>query len=300
MVETIRFRIEAGEAGQRLDKLLVRHVPGLGRREAAELFSAGKVRVGGRPVKKAVLAREGDELTVEREALLDSEAAPALVVRIETAHYVVVSKPAGQPSVPRRGGEPRSLAAALLRRYPELDGIGYRPGEPGLVHRLDTQTSGLLLAARSDFGFRTLTGALKAGAIDKRYLAIVEQHGLTDSGSIDLPLAPARRGSRRVVADPEQEHAGSATHFRVLERRGVWALLEISVSRAYRHQVRVHLASLGHPIAGDTLYGGPAAPELGARHALHGSRLAWPGTSTLAGFEVDEPMPDDMRRLLST
>lgn len=301
MVDAIRFRIEAGESGERLDKVLVRRVPGLGRREAAQLFAGGKVRIGGRPVRKSALARAGDELTVERD---DPALAPAgaseLAVRFETEHYLIVSKPAGQPSVPRRGGEPGSLAASLLARYPELRGLGQRASEAGLVHRLDTHTSGLLIAARSGLGFRELRAALKSGTLDKRYLAIVLGHGLADSGRIELPLAPARRGSPRVVAaGPAQAGAVRTTEFRVIERRGRWALLEVRAARAYRHQVRVHLAALGHPIAGDALYGGPAAIELGGRHALHASRLAWSGSSSLAGFSVDEPMPDDMRELLS-
>lgn len=305
-MRTLTFTVSTGEAGQRLDKLVVARSE-LGRRRVAELFARGRVLVGGRRLPKGELAREGDEVVVTFE--VDDRPAPEpearLTVRLETPHLVVVAKPAGQPSAPLRG-EAGTLAGALLGHYPEMAGVGHSPREPGLLHRLDTQTSGLVVAARSADTFDRLHAALQQGAMTKRYLAIVGAEGLGEGGTIDAPIAPDRKNPRRVlVADAQAQRTGknrarpAVTRWKLLKRAGSFALLEVTVSRALRHQIRAHLASIGHPIAGDAIYGGPPAPELGERHALHASYIAWAGDETIAGFALEEPMPGDMASLMA-
>lgn len=300
------FTVPPEQAGQRLDKLVVSRTE-LGRRRVSELFSEGLVTVDGRRVTKGEPARAGAEIAVSLE--LDDrprpEADAPLAVRLETSHLVIVSKPAGQPSAPLRG-ESGTLAGALLGHYPEMVDVGHSPREPGIVHRLDTFTSGLLLAARSRDAFERLHHALQQGTLTKRYLAIVsDDPELEDGGVIDAAIAPDRKNPRRVlVGDAATLRSGknrarpATTRWRVVRRAGGWALLELVVAKALRHQIRAHLASIGRPIAGDRVYGGPPHPGLGERHALHASYVAWAGDDTIERFAVEEPLPEDMGSLI--
>lgn len=305
-MRTLTFTVVESEAGQRLDKLVVSHTE-LGRRRVSELFARGHVIVAGRRVPKGELARAGDEIVVS----LDAEDRPApepearLVVRLETPHLVIAAKPAGQASAPLRG-EPGTLAGALLGHYPEMLGVGHGPREPGLLHRLDTETSGLVIAARSEDAFSRLHAALREGAMSKRYLAVVMAEGLADSGTIDASIAPDRKNPKRVlVSDAHAERTGknrarpAVTRFKVVRRAGDRALVEVTVSRALRHQIRAHLASVGHPILGDAVYGGPETASVAERHALHASYVAWAGDEIIAAFAVEEPLPADMASLMA-
>ena len=300
---TLSFDVEGGDAGQRLDKLVARHVKSGGRRKVAELFERGAVRVGGRVAKKGAVAQEGDAVTVRLAPAILPEPGAPLDVRLETKDVVIVDKLAGQPTVPARDGDTGTLASALLARYPEMAGVGYREREPGLLHRLDTQTSGLLVAARSATAFATLRKALSEGRIEKRYLAVVLAAGLPEHGVIEARLAPDPHDGRRVVVvDAARDGSDDApalrtTRFRTLRVSPPWALLEVEARHAYRHQVRVHLASIGHPIAGDALYGGPRAELPGERHALHASYVAWSGDDDVPAFAVDCPLPADLTAL---
>jgi 23S rRNA pseudouridine1911/1915/1917 synthase len=292
------FEVLAEDAGERLDKFLVRRCPELGRRAAAELIERGLVFVGGRRATKAQRLVMGDEVSAPPATALapPPEGSAALDVRLERSDLVVVEKPAGQASVPLAPGETGSLAGALIARYPEMLGIGYRAREPGLIHRLDTRTSGLMVAARSALTFEVLVAALRAHQLDKRYLAIVEGAHLPDELVIDLPLMPGGAG-RVIVAPPDARSSGAraaVSRLRTLERRGRFALVEVVASRAYRHQVRVHLAASGWPIAGDIEYGGAARPALAGRHALHASHVAWAGDERVPAFVVDSPLPADL------
>jgi 23S rRNA pseudouridine1911/1915/1917 synthase len=295
------FAVLAEDAGERLDKFLVRRCPELGRRAASELIERGLVRVGGRRAAKAQRLVAGDEVSAPPASVLapplELELGLALDVRLERSDLVVVEKPAGQASAPLVPGETGSLAGALLARYPEMISVGHRAREPGLIHRLDTRTSGLMVAARSAEVFEVLTRALSEHRLDKRYLAIVEGADLPDQLSIELPLMPGG-GGKVVVAAPGARQGGvkaCVSHFRTLERRGGLSLVEVEASRAYRHQVRVHLAASGWPIAGDLEYGGTPQPALAGRHALHASHVAWTGDGRVPAFAVDSPLPDDLR-----
>ena len=303
MTDFLRFRIEDGEAGERLDRLLVRHATGLGRRRAAELFASGAVRVDGRRATKGDLARAGS--TVEVELGEPDRAAPepeaALDVRLETEHLLVVHKPAGQPSVAVRGSDRGTLAGALVGHYPELSAIG-SPRESGLVHRLDTGTSGLLVVARTQTAYPRLREAIRVGALEKRYQALVESADLPGSGEIDRPLISDPRHAQKVSWEgPGVDRARFAvTRWQVVQRGTRWALVEAQASPAVRHQIRAHLASIDHPIAGDLLYGGPEVPALAGRHALHASYVAWTGDDVLRGFAVEDPLPAEFLALLET
>jgi 23S rRNA pseudouridine1911/1915/1917 synthase len=300
--EHARYVVGPEAAGERLDKFLARAVPGVGRKRARELCDGGCVRVNGRRERAATPLTPG--ATVELE--LDAEAPLAepgleLDVRLELDSVLVVHKPPGQPTATLRPAERGTLVNALVARYPELTLVGHRPREPGLIHRLDTETSGLVVVARSTDAFGTLTRALRAGRLVKQYLAVTAAVELPQEGSIDAALGPdpTRHGRVRVVPDSERAYAKAATtRYRVIEQNGGFLLLELEAARAFRHQIRAHLASLGAPLVGDSLYGGPEWPGAGTRHALHASHVAWAGDRTVPSFAVNAGLPEDMRRLL--
>lgn len=298
MTRALTLLVDAGAAGERLDKLLVARIPGLGRSGAAALFREGAVRVGRRRAAKGELAIAGTiiQVSLEDEGALEPEPDLPLRVVYEGARALIVEKPAGQPTAPLSAHERGTLAGALLGHYPELAGVGYRPREPGLVHRLDTETSGLVLVARDEAAFARLRAALTRGRLEKRYLAIVAGAPLPERGLIDAPIESDPRDPRRVRVGEGGERR--QTRYAVIRRGGPFMLLELEVSRAYRHQIRAHLAHLGHPIAGDARYGGPPVSELGARHALHASYIAWSGDDVVAGFRAASALPAELARLL--
>jgi 23S rRNA pseudouridine1911/1915/1917 synthase len=293
-----KHEVGAEAEGERLDRWLAQHVEGIGRRAATELCAERRVLVNGRAAPKAHRLAAGDVVSLldDPGASVIAEPEAPLDVRLERAELVVVNKPAGQATAPLRADERGSLAGALVARYPEMQGTGYRAREPGLLHRLDTHTSGLVLAARTAECFAVLSEALEAERLEKRYLALVEDRSLPESGSIELALAVYPRGSGRVVTLPEPREGARVrrSRFRTLERRGGLALVSVSVERAFRHQVRVHMASSGWPIVGDQMYGGRMAPALGERHALHASYVAWAGDARVPAFTVESELPEDL------
>ncbi|MBI5533007.1 MAG: RluA family pseudouridine synthase [Deltaproteobacteria bacterium] len=302
------FTIDATTQGVRLDKVVIEALGHkFGRARTRDLFAQRAVRADGHVVSKGDLGREGQLITVqlpddEGEGAV-AEPQAALDVRLETADFVVVCKPAGQPTAPLEPGEVGTLVGALLGHYPEMGSFGRSAREPGIVHRLDNGTSGLLVAARTKPAFEAALAALRAGEIHKRYLLVCRQEGLAASGVIDIPLAPHPKDTRRVLAcaherDQARNHPRPAsTSYKVVERIGDLALVEASAPKALRHQLRAHFAAIDHPIEGDGLYGGDT--ERIGRQALHAHHLSWKGSGSLAGFAVDADLPEDMRALLA-
>ncbi len=266
------------DAGERVDVVLARRVPSLSRARAKALLEEGGARVDGRAVKKSRLLELGDRLVVESlPPHADFYAAPdpdlRLIVLRVTDEYVVVDKASGVPSHPLQEGELGTVASALVARYPEMRDVGYSKREPGILHRLDTDTSGLMLAARSKAAFVRLRTALKAGEIEKRYLARVVGD-VAAPQQIDTRIAndPRDRSRVRVCTDPREikrlgaQPALTEVLTSTPAPRG--SLVEVRANHARRHQIRAHLASIGHPLLGDTLYGGPEL-EAPKHHLLH-------------------------------
>jgi len=291
-MRAVELEIGEEDAGERLDVVLSRRVPELSRARAKALIEAGSVRVSGRLVKKSYELAVGDRVVVQSlPGPVDFDAAPdpdlVLEVLLENEAYVVIDKPAGVPSHPLREGELGTLANALLARYPEMRGVGYSKREPGILHRLDTDTSGVMLAARSQESFDALRERLQAGEIEKRYLA--RCHGIVPAPVvIDVPIANDPRDRRKVRACSDlreiQRLRAQGARTEVLESSSAehGSLVELRANNARRHQIRVHLASIGHPLLGDTLYGGPRL-EAPNRHLLHAFSITVGSVCTSTG-----------------
>jgi len=255
------------------------------------------VRVNGQRVEKGTQVHPGDLVTVPRLVGVQPEPELALRVVYEAADLAVVEKPGGMPSHALDPREAGTAAAFVVARWPETRRVG-NPLAPGLAHRLDTGTSGLLVVARSPACFATLRGAFAQGRVDKQYLAIVAG---TPPARVTLrqALAHDRRDRRRMApAEPGTRSWPAETRIETLAVVGTAALVAATIRTGVTHQVRVHLAMLGHPVLGDALYGGPPAGLAPGRHALHASALtiAAPGRPLLS---VRSPLPADLAALLS-
>lgn len=293
---THTLAVPADKAGQRLD-LFVGEALGLSRARLKRLFEEGHVRVGGRPAKKGQLVAAGQSVTAEvedevREAVADT--ALPLAVLHEDAQLVFVDKPAGQPSHPLRPGETGTVANALVARYPECAQASADPREGGLCHRLDVETSGVLLAARTRPAWEALRAGFGGRNVDKRYWALVTGP-LADEGDIELPLRHHPRHPDRVepALDGEGDAREALSSFRVLSRAGEHALVEVRIATGVMHQVRAHLAAVGAPIVGDALYGGRADPEL-KRFFLHARALGVDHPVTRERLTVESPLPPEL------
>jgi 23S rRNA pseudouridine1911/1915/1917 synthase len=293
----LRLAVGPDEAGRRLDAV----VGGLdevgSRAEAQRLIEAGRVLVDGRAVPKRHLLAEGESVDVRPAAPppagIEPEDVP-LTVRYEDEHLLVVDKPAGvvvHPSAGHRGG---TLVHGLAAR--DIAG-GRDPARPGIVHRLDRDTSGLLVVARSERAHRRLQRMMRDRLVDRRYLALV--HGAAPPAlTIDRTVGRDRRVRTRMAVGAADGRE-AVTHLRRLEELGRFSLLEARLETGRTHQIRVHLESVGHPVVGDRVYG--RRPErLGLdRQFLHAARLAFPHPETGEPVEVESPLPADLRAALA-
>ena len=305
----LTITVPESAGGSRLDVFIAGELDGLSRARARALVADGKVRINGHIARKGSRLRSGDRVQVsvnepdelKTSARFDPEPDGGLDLQIvyQDRFLVVVDKPAGVPCHPLRPGEHRTVASALLARFPEMAGISTDRREAGLVHRLDTETSGLLMAARDPDTLVRLRAALKSGGVEKRYRALC-------AGRIDAPqritnwLRSDRADRRRVkvVLRAGKRTRPASTQILKSEPAGELSLVRIGLYAARRHQIRAHLAWLGHPLAGDRLYGGPDLPGLD-RHFLHASeiRLAHPRYS--APLRLISELPADLRGVLA-
>jgi len=288
---------------------LSRLAPDLSRARVQRLVAEGRVHVGGRPVKASARLREGDAVDVEipdpEPSGLVAQDLPLQIIH-EDPDLVVLDKAAGMVVHPARGTPHSTVVNALLHRF----GAGPDGARLGLVHRLDKETSGCLVVARSDAALRRLQASFKARDVEKTYLALC--HGrLADEGRLDTPYGRHPRDRTRFTA--RGRHARRAvTAWRVLERFGDRAALaEVRIETGRTHQIRVHLAEAGHPLLADATYGGRrrearlpeadpvrrAADAVG-RQGLHAWRLAFAHPRTGARLAVEAPIPGDLARAL--
>jgi 23S rRNA pseudouridine1911/1915/1917 synthase len=270
------FRFVVPSTGERLDRL-VADATGRGRRIVKQWLLAGNVRVDGRIAGASDTPEAGSEVVVESEdAELRSAAPPLLCVLVEDEHRLVVAKPAGVHC--ERGKSAGSVAELLEQRYGDLSWIGDRAEEAGLVHRIDRDTSGVVVVARDRSTYQRLRRAFRSGATRKQYLALAAGR-LECAIDVDLPIS--RRAARMVPASRPGDGMPARTTLEPLECGADWTLVLATMCTGVMHQVRVHLAAVGHPLIGDTRYGGPQLPGSSRRgQLLHAMRVQ-------AGDEID-------------
>jgi 23S rRNA pseudouridine1911/1915/1917 synthase len=295
----ITFPVPATLAGERVDRA-VALLTGWSRADVAVLIEAGAVRVGGQPVAKSRRLAEGDEVEVEGEPEADAPPKPE-PVDFPVVHadddLVVLVKPAGLVVHPGAGHEEGTLASGLLHRFPEIASVG-DPMRPGIVHRLDRDTSGLMVVARSARAYDVLVEALAAREIERRYLALAWGRFDAKRGTIDAPIGrSATRRTRMAVREAGKE---ARTGYEVNEQyeHPVCALLECKLETGRTHQIRVHLAAIGHPIVGDGTYGGDRNPLQPGRPFLHAHALALAHPVTRERLEFTDPLPPELLAVL--
>ena len=302
--ETSTLRIGAGEAGQRLDRYLVSQSGDVSRTSVQQLIVDGAVLVNGRPSKPGYALRTGDEVQILASKPKDqaSTARPQpipLDVAYEDQDVLIINKAAGMVVHPAPGHHEDTLVNALLAHYPDLQ-KDVENQRPGIVHRLDKDTSGLIIVARNAAAQAALLGQMKRHEIVKRYLALVEGVVALDRGSIDAPIGrnPRHRQQMAITATGSRE---ARTHFRVLERFAHHTLLLLELETGRTHQIRVHLKAIGHPIVGDPVYGSGSTMRgvTLKRQFLHAYQLKFTHPSTGAVITVEAPLPDDLQAVLN-
>ena len=294
------MKLRAETSGQRLDIFLAAAVPELTRSAAQRLLEQGNVTLDGAPLKKNARTEAGAEYELSlpelRETELVAQDIPLDVV-YEDADVLVVNKPKGLVVHPAAGHEDGTLVNALLHHCGEsLSGIN---GEkrPGIVHRIDMDTSGLLIVAKNDFAHRSLSDQLKDHTLRRTYECIVRGGFREDSGTVNAPIGRDPRDRKR-MAVTERNSRPAVTHWTVLARYGQYTHLQCRLETGRTHQIRVHMAYINHPIAGDPLYG-VRKPELGlTSQCLHARALTIRHPRTGEEITVTCPLPEEFERAL--
>ena len=289
--------VQEAQAGERLDAFLAGQGAAPSRSAAQKLIDAGSVSVDGRARPRSWRLSAGERVDVAEEpAPADAQAAAPFEVVYEDDDLLVVDKPAGVVTHPAPGWRGPTLAQALAGRAAG----GPDPERPGIVHRLDRDTSGLLVLAKNEATHSALQRMLRDRELRREYLALVEGAPDADSGTIDAPLG-RDRVNRTIQSTRTDRPREAVTHFRVLERLPRTTLLELRLETGRTHQIRAHLAAIGHPVCGDEPYGGAdCGRRLGLeRQFLHSARLMFSHPSTGECVFCESKPPVDLRHILS-
>lgn len=309
-MQTIDVRLEPGHAGWRLDRALADAIPTLSRERLKTLIRSGAVEALGKPVRDPAVRVRGDELFLlavpdPEPAHNEAQDIPLRII-FEDEHLLVVDKPAGLVVHPAAGNRDGTLVNALLHHCGDsLSGIG-GVARPGIVHRIDKGTSGLLVVAKTDVAHEGLARQFAAHSIERRYLAIVNGVPKKSEGVVDAPLARSAANRKKIAIVEGSRGKRAVTHWRRIEVLREAALVECRLETGRTHQVRVHMASIGHPLVGDPVYGrtgkahGKLLKELQFhRQALHAAELGFTHPVTKRRLSFASAMPPDMQELFN-
>ena len=309
----LSFNASESEAGHRLDTVIVARLPALSRSRASRLIRAGRITVNGLVKKPGYLTRPGDvvrcEIPPPEPTTCRPEAIP-LSLLYEDADMIILNKPPGLVVHPGAGHKGRTLVNALLFHCPDLKGVGSGI-RPGIVHRLDKDTSGTLVVAKSAMAHKSLSHQFKKRQVQKRYLALVYGEMEASAGVINLPIG-RHFTNRKKMSTRSRRGRATETEWKVKEALCGVTLLEVDLKTGRTHQIRVHCAAIGHPVVGDATYGGKKRwkeaplPEVRAlleplpRQMLHAWKLAFMHPRTGQWMSFESPMPKDMASVLQS
>jgi len=295
----VQFSATNAHTGKRLDQALHEQFPEFSRSRLQDWIKRGRVLVNGSAARSSRVLRERDRVDIEPDQLAPLRAEPeAIPLRVlyEDQDLVAIDKPAGMVVHAGAGVHTGTLVNALLGRFQSLSALG---GElrPGIVHRLDRFTSGVILVAKNDAAHRALAALFAGRQVEKTYLALVHGNVQQDRGRIEKPIARDPRHRTRMTARLGRGRA-AWTEYRVLRRFVGFTLMEVRIGTGRTHQIRVHLASIGHPVAGDRLYGAPATSGIHPpreRFFLHAHRIRFQHPFTGQPVEIESPLPADLK-----
>ena len=294
--------------GERIDSYIAAE-EGITRSAAAKLAESDRIRVNGSSVNKNYKLRLGDVISIDYPPVESSEAIPEdipLDIVYEDSDIVVINKPSGMVVHPAAGNPNGTLVNALLHHCGDsLSGIG-GVVRPGIVHRIDKDTSGLLVVAKNDDAHLSLSGQLKDHDVSRVYFAIVCGNPKNDTGTINAPIgrSPVDRKKMAIIRDPLKNSKNAVTHYEVLERFRGFSFVRCELETGRTHQIRVHMSSIGHPLLGDEVYGGAGSKfcqtnkALISGQCLHAGELRLTHPKSNQEMKFSAPMPDDMSKLL--
>ncbi len=297
----IELEVGSERAGLRLDRFLALELPEYSRSRLQALIEGGCVKLNGAVPRTRELVKAGDVVELEVPALEKIEAAPeaiAFPILFEDEDLIVIDKPAGLVVHPGAGNEDGTLVNALLHHCPTLSGIGGKE-RPGIVHRLDKETSGCLVVAKNDTAHRELSKQFAARTLKKIYLALVAGQLKKAAGTIDAPIARHPVHRQRMAISRTSRGRSAMTEYRVVRGGLEMSLVECALHSGRTHQIRVHLHHLGNPVLGDKLYAAKMAKNY-PRQMLHAWRLGFTHPRTNEWKEFEAPLPADFQAALAT
>lgn len=295
----IEFDVERAQEGMRLDRC-VSEYSAISRSRVQELIAQGKVSVNGAGAKSSLRLAEGDHIRIDHDepAALDVEAQDIpLDIRYEDEDVIVINKPRGMVVHPAAGNQRDTLVNALLYHCRDLSGIN-GVLRPGIVHRIDKDTTGLIIVAKNDAAHLDLSQQLQRKSVSRLYYALVHGDFAHDHGTIDAPIGRDEK-DRQKMAVTEKNSRDARTHFRVIERFRGFTLVECRLETGRTHQIRVHMRYIGHPVAGDEKYGYRKTLKTGGQ-LLHAHQLEFIHPRTKEKVVVEAPLPDDFAAVLKT
>ncbi len=291
----IEVWIDRDYEGERVDKYLSVIFPDSSRAALQKAVEAGNALINGKPVAKNYRLREGDRLSFSPLAVRPLDVTPEnipLDIAYEDNDLLVVNKPKGMVVHPAPGNYDGTLVNALLYHCPDsLSGIN-GVLRPGIVHRIDKDTSGLLIVAKNDFAHRALASQIAEHSFKREYRAIVTGHLKEDSGTVIAPIG-RNPNDRKKMAVTDKNSKNAVTHYETIEKYVGYSYLKLRLETGRTHQIRVHMAYLGHPLAGDTVYGHPPKNELSlGGQCLHAGLIGFVHPRTNEYMEFQSPLPD--------